>query len=146
MVAGSSFAARRVEPLDVHGRVSRACRCFAVRALLRRTRRRRRRTARRAASTLWGRAVASFRRAIDEGEAEAHGARRVRDDASRLRALITRKLAEAVAEQRLLWHLRQEIARRRSCIRTRSSRQRRLTIARAEFRGRLRAAPALAGH
>lgn len=52
-----------------------------------------------------------FRRAVDEGEAAQDG---VDDDPSRgrLRRLITRKLAEAVAEQRLLWYLRHETAAR----------------------------------
>lgn len=48
-----------------------------------------------------------FRRAVDEGEAAQDGA----SDApgrGRLRRYITRKLAETVAEQRLLWHLRHE--------------------------------------
>jgi|SRR5690606_1547487 len=61
--------------------------------------------------TFFGRLRARFRRAVDEGEAaERDGA-----DAQgqgRLRRLITRKLAEAVAEQRLLWRIRQEQAAR----------------------------------
>jgi hypothetical protein len=56
----------------------------------------------------WQRAAAVFRRAVAEGEAERD--RRQDDEAGpprgKLRRLITRKLAEAVAEQRLLWHLR----------------------------------------
>lgn len=60
-----------------------------------------------APSTLWARVVASFKRAVDEGEAETHGLQ-APEGRSRLRRLITRKLAEAVAEQRLLWHLRYE--------------------------------------
>lgn len=57
------------------------------------------------ASTWWGRAVASFRRAIDEGEAEARG-EAASESRGRLRRAVTRKLAEAVAEGRLLWRLR----------------------------------------
>jgi Mitochondrial K+-H+ exchange-related len=60
-------------------------------------------------TSLWGRMVASFRRALAEGEADAQGSARARqEDRGRLRRFITRKLAEAVAEQRLLWHLRDE--------------------------------------
>lgn len=60
-------------------------------------------------STLWGRMRASFRRAVDEGEAHQRG-ERTPDAAERgrFRRFITRKLAEAVAEQRLLWHIRHE--------------------------------------
>jgi hypothetical protein len=62
-----------------------------------------------AASSFWGRLKASFRRAVDEGEAEANRTGGEPDPSKgRLRRLITRKLAEAVAEQRLLWHLRHE--------------------------------------
>jgi hypothetical protein len=58
-------------------------------------------------TTLWGRLKAGFRRAIDEGEAHRTG--QASDQGhSRIRRAITRKLAEAVAEQRLLWHLRRE--------------------------------------
>jgi hypothetical protein len=59
--------------------------------------------------TLWARAVAVFRRALAEGEAE-----RARDpgeppvERSRVRRWMTMRLASAVAEQRLLWHLRHE--------------------------------------
>lgn len=59
-------------------------------------------------STFWSRRVASFKRAIDEGEAEAQGTVPEAERRGRLRRLVTRKLAEAVAEQRLLWHLRNE--------------------------------------
>jgi hypothetical protein len=61
--------------------------------------------------TLWTRAVETFRRVLAEGEEER---RQPRSDAaapprrSRLRRAITTRLAEAVAEQRLLWHLRHE--------------------------------------
>lgn len=58
-------------------------------------------------TTLWGRMVESFRRAVAEGEAERDGsAGDERPDRGRVRRWITRKLAEAVAEQRLLWHFR----------------------------------------
>jgi hypothetical protein len=62
-----------------------------------------------AAATWWGRMKASFRRAIDEGEAEARGAAEG-ESRGRLRRFITRKIAEAVAEGRLLWRLRGERA------------------------------------
>ena len=61
----------------------------------------------------WAWAVGVFRRAVAEGEAardqpgEEDAAPR-----SKIRRAITRKLAEAVAEQRLLWHLRKETAAR----------------------------------
>lgn len=59
-------------------------------------------------STSWfERMKARFRDAVSEGEAaqdgEADGT-----DRSRFRRFVTRKLAEAVAEQRLLWRLRDE--------------------------------------
>ena len=58
-------------------------------------------------SSLWSRMTDAFRRAVAEGEqARADGD----GDPSRgrIRRTITRKLAEAVAEQRLLWHLRRQ--------------------------------------
>jgi hypothetical protein len=58
-------------------------------------------------STVWGRLKAGFRRAIDEGEAHRTG-EAADQGHSRVRRAITRKLAEAVAEQRLLWNLRRE--------------------------------------
>jgi hypothetical protein len=60
---------------------------------------------------LIGRLVDGFTRALAEGEAEREG-KAGPDDAhrGRLRRFVTRKLAEAVAEQRLLWHLRTETA------------------------------------
>lgn len=63
-----------------------------------------------APDSLLGRLKASFRRAVDEGEAAQDEPGQ--DDPSRgkFRRFITRKLAEAVAEQRLLWHLRHEAA------------------------------------
>ena len=59
-------------------------------------------------ASLWGRLVDGFKRALAEGEAEE---RRGPGDHShpergRIRRWVTRKLAEAVAEMRLLWHLR----------------------------------------
>jgi hypothetical protein len=59
--------------------------------------------------TLWGRLTGGFRRMLAEAEAERQ---RETQDApatrSRLRRALTRHVAEAVAEQRLLWHLRHE--------------------------------------
>lgn len=62
-------------------------------------------------TSLWGRAVGVFRRALAEGEA-ARTRTGTHDEAERgwIRRTVTRKLAEAVAEQRLLWHLRRETA------------------------------------
>lgn len=57
--------------------------------------------------SFWGRLLDSFRRAVAEGE-EARLGRRTQQPSSSLRRVITRKLAEAVAEQRLLWHIRHE--------------------------------------
>lgn len=51
---------------------------------------------------------ASFRRAVDEGEAEERGEHTDAPPRGRLRRFITRKLAEVVTEQRLLWRLRHE--------------------------------------
>ena len=59
--------------------------------------------------TLWGRLVAGFKRMVEEGEAEREGRPDV-SERGRLRRMITRRVAEAVAEQRLLWHLRHETA------------------------------------
>jgi hypothetical protein len=58
-------------------------------------------------TSIWGRMTAVFRRVIDEGEAHRLG-HAPEHQHSRVRRYITRKLAEAVAEQRLLWHLRRE--------------------------------------
>jgi len=62
-------------------------------------------------TTLVGRAVAVFRRALAEGEAARQnpGAAPA-STAGRLRHAALRRIAEAVAEQRLLWHLRRESA------------------------------------
>jgi hypothetical protein len=59
-------------------------------------------------ATFWGRMVARFRAAVDEGEAAQDAGAADQPERSRLRQFITRKLAETVAEQRLLWHLRHE--------------------------------------
>jgi hypothetical protein len=64
-----------------------------------------------APNSLWGRLTDSFRRAVAEGE-EARLGRRTEQPSSSVRRVITRKLAEAIAEQRLLWHLRHETAGR----------------------------------
>ena len=68
-----------------------------------------------ASTSLWGRAVGVFRRALAEGEAaRTRASNRLGEgdesERSWIRRTITRKLAEAVAEQRLLWHLRRETA------------------------------------
>lgn len=61
--------------------------------------------------TFWGRLVDGFRRMVDEGEAERHGQTAPdAPDRGPFRRAITRRIAEAVAEQRLLWHLRTESA------------------------------------
>src|SRR5262245_4150595 len=59
-------------------------------------------------TSLWGRAVSIFRAAIAEGEAERRRPADSDPSHGRIRRAITRRLAEAVAEQRLLWHLRRE--------------------------------------
>lgn len=53
-----------------------------------------------------------FRQAVDEGEAAQDAGEAGDPSRGRFRRFITRKLAEAVAEQRLLWHLRHETAAR----------------------------------
>jgi hypothetical protein len=59
--------------------------------------------------TLWTRAVDVFRRVLAEGEEEQRRNTTSSGPArGRLRRAITTRLAEAVAEQRLLWHLRHE--------------------------------------
>lgn len=62
------------------------------------------------ASTLWSRLVARFHHMVEEGEAQRQGQGADGVDRGRLWRAITRRVAEAVAEQRLLWHLRQETA------------------------------------
>lgn len=85
-----------------------------------------------APTSLWGRLVASFRRAIDEGEQAARGEAPDVESRGRFRRFITRKLAEAVAEQRLLWHLRHETAATLVHPDTVPA-ERALALARAEF-------------
>lgn len=84
--------------------------------------------------SVWTRLRASFRRAVDEGEAEARGEVAPDPTRSRFRRYITRKLAEVVAEQRLLWHLRHESRATLLHPDTMSS-ARALDIARTEFLG-----------
>lgn len=62
--------------------------------------------------TLWGRLTDGFRRMLAEAEAERQreSAQEAPPKRSRLRRAVTRHVAEAVAEQRLLWHLRHEPA------------------------------------
>ena len=55
-------------------------------------------------TSIWQRMTLSFHRALAEGERARQG--EVGADSGRVRRFIVRKLAEAVAEQRLLWHLR----------------------------------------
>jgi hypothetical protein len=57
--------------------------------------------------SIWARAVAVFRRALAEGE-HARQHPDAHEHRGRLRTAITRRLAEAVAEQRLLWQLRRQ--------------------------------------
>ncbi len=62
-----------------------------------------------APATLWRRATAIFHRALAEGERARHAPPPDNDAPhGRVRRWFTRKLAEAVAEQRLLWYLRNE--------------------------------------
>lgn len=58
--------------------------------------------------TLRERLVQGFNRMVAEGEATMHGRAPDGPERGRLRRLIARRVAEAVAEQRLLWHLRHE--------------------------------------
>jgi hypothetical protein len=59
--------------------------------------------------TGWRRVTAIFQRALAEGERARHAPPPDNDAPhGRVRRWFTRKLAEAVAEQRLLWHLRNE--------------------------------------
>jgi len=59
--------------------------------------------------SIWRRLTDTFRHALKEGEAERlRPATQHAPPRGRLRRWITRRLAEAVAEQRLLWHLRSE--------------------------------------
>lgn len=54
------------------------------------------------------RLVNGFNRMVEEGEAASHGQAPGGPERGRIRRFITRRVAEAVAEQRLLWHLRHE--------------------------------------
>ena len=54
------------------------------------------------------RLVNGFNRMVAEGEATVHGHAPDVPERGRIRRFITRRVAEAVAEQRLLWHLRHE--------------------------------------
>jgi hypothetical protein len=58
------------------------------------------------------RLLEGFRRLVAEGEAAQRGHAGEGAERSRLRRAITRRIAEAVAEQRLFWHLRHETAAR----------------------------------
>ena len=61
-----------------------------------------------ATGSLRERLVNGFNRMVAEGEAVMHGQAPEGPERGRLRRFITRRVAEAVAEQRLLWHLRNE--------------------------------------
>ena len=62
-----------------------------------------------AASSFRARLVNGFNRMVAEGEAAIHGHDDDAPERGRIRRFITRRVAEAVAEQRLLWHLRHEM-------------------------------------
>lgn len=59
------------------------------------------------ASGLKGRILAAFRRAVDEGDRDGSAADPP-PESGRLRRFVVRKIAEVVAEQRLLWAVRHE--------------------------------------
>jgi Mitochondrial K+-H+ exchange-related len=60
-------------------------------------------------STLWGRLVGLFHRALAEGDEERRRPQPAGGPAlGRARRAVTRRLADTVAEQRLLWHLRHQ--------------------------------------
>lgn len=62
---------------------------------------------------LWARLIDTFQRALAEGEDEQRGVGPApHATRSKIRRAITRKLAETVAEQRLLWHLRRQTSAR----------------------------------
>lgn len=61
-----------------------------------------------APASLWQRMSSIFHRVLAEGERVREAPHDSPASHSRLRRFITRKLAEAVAEQRLLWNLRHE--------------------------------------
>jgi hypothetical protein len=58
-------------------------------------------------SSIWQRMAGVFRRAVAEGEQQRLGSSAPHAQ-SAVRRAITRKLADAVAEQRLLWHMRRQ--------------------------------------
>jgi len=61
--------------------------------------------------SIWRRLTETFRRAVKEGEDARHQAPSPHAASrGRIRRWLTKRLAEAVAEQRLLWHLRTEPA------------------------------------
>lgn len=63
--------------------------------------------------SLWGKAMATFRRALAEGEQSRRGAAPETESGfGKVRRFVMRKIADAVAEQRLLWHIRRETAAR----------------------------------
>jgi hypothetical protein len=65
------------------------------------------------ASSLWGRLAQGFRDAVAEGEAEQAGrAAPGANNRGRFRRAISRRIAAVVAEQRLLWRLRQRSSAR----------------------------------
>ena len=75
------------------------------------------RAGRRVKPGLFGRMVLRFKQALAEGEATTTPGRRVPDEApkdfgGRVGRFVKRKLAAAVAEQRVLWHLRNVTAAR----------------------------------
>lgn len=85
-----------------------------------------------ASASFVDRMKASFRRAVDEGEAQRAGAPQDSPDRGRFRRFITRKIAETVAEQRLLWNLRHK-AEARLFHPDRVDGAKALQVARAEF-------------
>jgi len=60
------------------------------------------------ATSLWHRMSAVFHRVLAEGERARAAPDEAPHTSGRARRFVARKLAEAVAEQRLLWHLRRE--------------------------------------
>jgi Mitochondrial K+-H+ exchange-related len=60
------------------------------------------------ATSLWQRMADVFHRVLAEGERAREAPDDVPKTSGRIRRFMARKLAEAVAEQRLLWHLRRE--------------------------------------
>lgn len=83
-------------------------------------------------ASFFDRLKTKFRRAVAESEVNPRAD--VEDGRSRIRRYITRKIAETIAEQRLLWHLRHETAARLWHPDTLDG-DRALVLARAEFNG-----------